>query len=289
MSKIINGTTMNNTIDIGLINTLTINRFTDNGAYLIAQDEQEVLLPNSYLTKDMQEGDEVEAFIYTDSEDRIVATTTYPKGIRGDFIVTQVLDVTSFGAFVDIGLPKDLLVPKAKQKTTFEVGDKKAIFITIDDKTNRLIGTEKINNYLLTDTTSLRKNQKVNILVIQKTDLGYKVIVENNYEGLIFNNEIFQTIEIGDRLEAFIKNKRPDGKLDIVLQQIGKKNVQNQASQSIVEKLKSNDGFLPFTSKSDPEIIKENFGLSKKNFKATLTQLVNENKIVVVENGIKLV
>ena len=280
---------MNKEIDVGLINTLKINRFTDNGAYLIAQDEEEVLLPKTYLKDDMIEGDEIEVFIYTDSEDRLVATTTYPKGIRGDFIVTEVVDVASFGAFVDIGLPKDLLVPLTKQKTRFEVGDKKALFITIDDKTNRLIGTEKISNYCLTDTRHFKKNQKVNILVVHQTDLGYKVIVENAYEGLVFKNEIFTPIEVGSTLDAFIKNKRPDGKLDIILQEIGKKNVQKHASGSIVEMLESNNGFLPFTSKSDPEDIKNTFGLSKKNFKATLTKLIGENKIKVVEGGIQLV
>ena len=277
---------MNETIELGLINILEISRFTENGAYLKAKNEEELLLPNAYLKEDMEVGDEVEVFVYTDSEDRLVATTTYPKAILGEFAALEVVDTAPFGAFLDMGLPKDLLVPKSNQKTKFNIGDIKVVRIAKDDKTNRLVGTEKINKYFSTETKHLRKNQKVKIFVLQKTDMGYKVYVDDLYEGLIFNNEIFQSLEVGQTMTAYIRNKRSDGKLDISLQPLGKSNVKNQASDSISVLLEQNDGFLPYNYKSNPEDIQKVFGLSKKNFKATLTKLINENKIRLDEKGI---
>jgi len=277
---------MNETIELGLINVLEISRFTENGAYLKAKDEEELLLPNAYLKEDMEVGDEVEVFVYTDSEDRLVATTIYPKAFLGEFAALEVVDTAPFGAFLDMGLPKDLLVPKSNQKTKFNIGDIKVVRIAKDDKTNRLVGTEKINKYFSTETKHLRKNQKVKIFVLQKTDMGYKVYVDDLYEGLIFNNEIFQNVEVGQTMIAYIRNKRSDGKLDISLQPLGKSNVKNQASDSISTLLEQNDGFLPYNYKSNSEDIQEVFGLSKKNFKATLTKLINENKIRLDEKGI---
>lgn len=277
---------MNKKIELGLINTLEITRFTENGAYLKAQDEEELLLPNAYVLETMKEGDEVEAFVYTDSEDRLVATTIYPKAMLYDFAALEVVDIAPFGAFLDMGLPKDLLIPKSNQKTKFSIGDIKVVRVEIDDKTNRLVATERINKYFSTDTQDLRKNQKVKIFVLQQTDLGYKVYVDDLYEGLVFKNEIFQKIKIGDVLEAYIRNKRSDGKLDISLQPLGKSNVKNIASSSIETLLDENNGFLPYNYKSSPEDIMDIFSLSKKNFKATLTKLINEKKISLDEKGI---
>lgn len=277
---------MNETIELGLINILEISRFTENGAYLKAKNDEELLLPNAYLKEDMEVGDEVEVFVYTDSEDRLVATTTRPKAILGEFAALKVVDTAPFGAFLDMGLPKDLLIPKSNQKTKFVVGDIKVVMIDKDKITNRLVATEKINKYFSTDTKHLRKNQKVKIFVLQKTDLGYKVYVDDKYEGLIFQNEIFQSVEVGEILTAYIRNKRSDGKLDISLQPLGKSNVKKQASGSISELLGQNDGFLPYNYKSSPEDIQKVFGLSKKNFKATLTKLINEKKIRLDEKGI---
>ncbi len=278
---------MNNHLELGEINTLKIHRQTDNGFYLQALNEDEVLLPNLYIQKDMELEDTVDVFLYTDSEDRLVATTTKPKALKNQFAFVKVVDVARFGAFVDIGLPKDLLVPKNKQKNPFEVGDRRIIRIIEDEETNRLIGIEKITSFLSTDTDSLQQNDEVSILIFAITPLGYKVIIDHTYEGMIFKNEVFEKLHTGDIKKAYIKNVREDGKIDVSLQPIGKAKSEGFGGDKVLEVLNKNNGFLPYTSKSDPDAIQNIFGLSKKNFKKTLQNLLKEDKIELVENGIK--
>ncbi len=231
----------------------------------------------------MQIGSTLEVFIYTDSEDRLVATTLNPYAMKNDFASLEVVDMAKFGAFLDMGLPKDLLVPKNRQKSTFNVGDRKVIQVVEDDKTHRLIGTEKFT--LSKVTKEFNKNDEVEILPFIKTPLGFKVIVNNEFEGLIYHNEIFENINIGDKKKAFVKYVRDDGKLDISLQKIGVKNSNDNPSK-VLEVLEQNCGELGFTYKSDAEDIKDTFGLSKKAFKASLTKLIEEKKIVLKENSI---
>lgn len=276
---------MNKTIELGCINSLQIYRISEPGIYLKSQDEEEVLLPNAYITSEMQINDILDVFIYTDSEDRLVATTQTPKGMLYDYIAVEVVDNVPFGAFVDWGLPKDLLVPKNRQKSTFSVGAIKVIQIVEDEKTHRLIGTEKF--VLNKKTQTLQKNDEVEIMVYTKTPLGFKVIVNNEYEGLIFHNEIFQRINIGDKKRAYVKLLREDGKLDISLQKIGEAKYEDNI-QKVLDLLEENTGKLPFTYKSDAQDIKQTFGLSKKTFKAALTQLLQKELIVLDENGITL-
>ena len=273
---------MNEKIEVGKTNTLRVNRVTEFGLFLIAKNDEEVLLPNAYIDKSMEVDTFVDVFIYTDSEDRLVATTLKPYVYLDEFASLEVVDTTKFGAFVDIGLSKDILVPKNKQRSSYTIGGYKVLQLQLDDRTNRLIANEKFT--LEKNIKKFEKNDEVDILLYSKTPLGFKVIVNNKTEGMIFHNEIFENVKVGDRKKAYIKNVRNDGKLDISLQKIGKK----IADDKVIELLKENGGFMNFTYKSDAQDIKDTFGLSKKAFKATLTKLLNENKITLEDEGIRV-
>ncbi|MFX4242155.1 S1 RNA-binding domain-containing protein [Aliarcobacter butzleri] len=273
---------MNEKIEIGKINTLKVNRVSEPGIYLISGDETEVLLPNTYVEKSMLVDSLLDVFIYTDSEDRLVATTLKPYLYLHEFAFLKVVDTAKFGAFVDIGLPKDILVPKNRQKSSFFVGSYKVLQLQLDEKTNRLIASEKYD--LLKKIRNLEKNDEVEIILYSKTPLGYKVIVNNRYEGMIFHSEVFENLKIGDKKRAYVKNVREDNKLDISLQKIGQKIVDDK----VFEVLEKNGGKLNFTYKSEAEDIKEVFGISKKSFKASLTKLLSENKIILEENYIRI-
>ncbi|MCD4757420.1 MAG: DNA-binding protein [Arcobacteraceae bacterium] len=276
---------MNEHIQLGEMNTLKINRITEPGIYLEAQDEEVVLLPNAYITKDMQIDDELEVFIYTDSEDRLVATTQTPYGMRNQFMFTKVVDTTSFGAFVDWGLLKDLFVPKNRQKNPFRVGESRIVRIIEDDETSRLIGVEKITSFLSSDTQNLAKNQEVEILLFAKTPMGYKVIINDTYEGMIYKNEIFSDVNVGEKMTAYIKNIRDDKKVDVSLQPIGKNNADDINTKKVLDVLAQNFNDLPYNYKTDADTIKELFGISKKAYKRALTKLVEDNIIKIDDEG----
>jgi len=274
-------------LELGLINTLVIDRLTTPGAYMMAQDGNDVLLPGPYLTNDMKEGDLLDVFLYTDSEDRLVATTLTPKAKLDEFALLEVVDVAGFGAFMDWGLSKDLLVPNMFQKTRFEVGEKRFIRVIYDERTHRLVGTEKLGDFFERKITGLHPNQEVKILVIAKTPLGFKCIVEDKYEGLIYHNEIFEKIALGDEKKAFIKTIRKDGNIDLNLRKPGSKK-SGGSHEKVLTLLKENKGIMPYNYKSDAELIKDVFGLSKKEFKRTLTSLQEKKKIEVKDTGIYL-
>lgn len=276
---------MNETLQIGELNTLIIDRETAPGLYLRALDESDILLPNQYVTDAMHVGDTIDVFVYTDSEDRPVATTLTPKAIVNEIAFVEVVDTSSIGAFVNWGLPKDLFIPRALQKRPFAVGEKRLIRVILDEQTNRLVGTEKISGALQTPPKSFYPNTPVTFMVIAKTPLGYKVIVDHKYEGMIYANEIFEEVRVGQIKHGFVKQLRSDGKLDLSLQMIGKAKAAN-AADKIYEMLQKNGGMLPYNTKSDPELIQSTFGLSKKNFKAAVNQLVEAKKIIVKENGL---
>jgi len=280
----------NLTINIGQINTLEVMRDTDYGLFLESKDEDEVLLPNAYVEEaDMPIGALIDVFVYTDSEDRPVASTKLPYAKLGEFGYFTVVDYKSYGAFVNWGLPKDLFVPLSQQKAHFTIGKKYILRVSLDEKTNRLYGTQRIGKYFSKDTNGIHQNREVNILVLAQTPLGYKVIVDNLYEGMLFSNEIFENIKVGDRKKAFVKTVRKDGKLDISLQPIGKNaNLQNGLS-TILDILKERGGEIDFTYKSDADKIKDVFGMSKKSFKKSLTSLIEDKKIELLDNSIKLI
>jgi len=277
----------NQHLELGKINTLQLDRLTTPGAYLLAKDGNDVLLPGQYLTQDMREGELIDVFLYTDSEDRLVATTQKPLAMLDEFGVFEVVDIAPFGAFVDWGLPKDLLVPKKLQKSPFAVGEKHFLKIIYDEKTHRLVATEKLGDFFDTKVKGIHKNQEVSVIVIAKTPLGYKLLVENRYEGLIYHNEIFEKIEVGDKKIAYVKQIRKDGRLDLSLRKIGVKKNQN-STQKIISLLQQNNGILPYNYKSDAEVIKEIFSMSKKEYKRSLTTLIDAKTIEVKDSGIYL-
>ena len=267
----------------GVVNTLRVNRVSEPGIYLISGDETEVLLPNAYVKKEMAIDSLLDVFIYTDSEDRLVATTLKPYLYLNEFANLKIVDSAKFGYFVDIGLPKDLLVPKNRQKGTYNIGSYKVLQMQFDERTSRLIASEK---YILEEEPkNLKQGDEVEIILYSKTPLGFKVIVNNSYEGMIFHSEIFENLKIGDKKRAYIKNLREDKKLDISLQKIGEK----VDSNKVLEILKANGGVLNFTYKSDAEDIKNVFAMSKKAFKATLTKLIDEKKINLENDRICLI
>ena len=267
----------------GVVNTLKVNRVSEPGIYLISGDETEVLLPNAYVKKDMAIDSLLDVFIYTDSEDRLVASTLKPYLYLNEFAYLKIVDSAKFGYFVDIGLPKDLLVPKNRQKGTYNIGSYKVLQMQFDERTSRLIASEK---YILEEEPkNLKQGDEVEIILYSKTPLGFKVIVNNLFEGMIFHSEIFENLKIGDKKRAYIKNLREDKKLDISLQKIGEK----VDSNKVLEILKANGGVLNFTYKSDAEDIKNIFAMSKKAFKATLTKLIDEKKINLENDRICLI
>jgi hypothetical protein len=273
---------INEHIYVGELNTLAVNRVSEPGIYLISDDQTEVLLPNAYVTKSMDIGTFLDVFIYTDSEDRLVATTLKPYVYLYEFASLEIVDSMKFGAFVDIGLPKHILVPKNKQKGSYSIGNRKVLQLQLDEKTNRLIASEKYD--LLKEIKDLEKNAEVEIILYSKTPLGYKVIVNNSYEGMIYHTEIFENLKIGDTKRAYVKNIRDDNKIDICLQKIGEK----PSGDKVFDVLVQNGGKLDFTYKSESEDISKVFGISKKAFKASLTKLIAENKIILEEGCIRV-
>ena len=279
----------NLSIAIGEVNTLEVMRDTDYGYFLEAKDGKEVLLPNVYVMEDeMPMGSLLDVFVYTDSEDRPVATTKMPYAKLGEYGYFTVVDYKSYGAFVNWGLPKDLFVPLSQQKEHFNIGKKYVLRICLDEQTGRLYGTQKIGKYFNRDMKGLHQNKVLDAIVIAKTPLGYKIVADNQYEGMLFDNEIFEELRIGDRKKVYIKSVRKDFKLDCSLQPIGKKAKINEAEAIILQLLKEANGTLPFTYKSDADAIQKTFGMSKKNFKSTLTALIEAKQIQLLDDAVTL-
>jgi predicted RNA-binding protein (virulence factor B family) len=272
--------------ELGIISTLTINRFTDNGAYLALSDGNELLLPKKYLDGAEKEGDLKEVFVYTDSEDRPVAVTEQPVALLDQFAVMEVKDVTGIGAFLDWGLEKDLFLPNSEMHQKVDKGDKVLVVVCVDYRTTRLIGVSKYENFILSDTSGFEVGQEVNALIFDQTDLGYKALINGFYEGLVYANEVFKPLEIGNTVRAFVKKIREDNKIDLIITPIGRQKFDEGANQ-ILERLKK-DNFLHLTDKSSPESIKEALGMSKKHFKQCIGQLYKKKIIVIKEDGIYL-
>lgn len=273
--------------EIGKNNILTIARCEEYGLYLKDDDGNEILLPNRYVTDDMEIGDEVNVFVYTDSEDRPVATTEQPYAKVGDFALLRVKSVNNIGAFLDWGLMKDLLVPFREQKVRMMSGRSYIVYVYLDDESQRVVASAKLDKFLDNKIPEYKYRQKVDTLVTQRTDLGYKVIVDNLFWGMIYHNEIFQEINIGDRLEAFIKNVRQDGKIDIKLGDREVKRVKSLAD-TIMEYIAENGGTIHITDKSSPDTIREAFNCSKKDYKKTLGFLYKAQKILITPDEITL-
>lgn len=276
-------------MEIGNYANLYVVKTVDFGVYLalLPDGDDTVLLPKRYITKPLEIGDQIEVFIYRDSEDRIIATTLKPYAKAGEFAFLDVTNTIGAGAFLDWGLPKDLFVPISEQRKRMEEGEQHLVYVYIDDQTNRLVATAKVNRYLQDDCSSLETGDEAEILVCNETDLGVKVIVNERYWGMLYENEIFQTLLPGQRMKAYVKELREDGKLDMMLQRTGYE-VVGEFTGLIIDELADNDGFLPLNDKSDPEDIYETFEISKKNFKKALGALYKQRVISIDNDGIRL-
>lgn len=274
-------------IQLGRWNEMPLVRFSDFGAYLDAGELGEILMPKAYITNQLKEGDMVRAFVYLDQEERLVATTETPKAQVGDFAFLRVAWTNRYGAFLDWGLMKDLFVPFREQKRTMVKDNYYLVHIHIDEETHRIVASAKVEKWLQPAPSSLYRGMEVQLIVQQKTPLGFKVIVENKYSGLIYDNQTYQIPHTGDKLTGYIVNIRPDGKLDISIQSIGKSRFRD-FSEILYEELQQSNGVLPYSDKSSSEEISARFGVSKKTFKRAIGHLYKEKKILLKENAIEL-
>lgn len=275
-------------IELGNYNKLKILRGTSVGLFLGDEDGTEVLLPNKYVPNDFQVDAYMEVFCYLDNNERPIATTLKPYITRNGFGFLEVVEVGAYGAFMDWGLEKHLLVPFREQAQRMQSGKKYIVCCYMDEESFRLTGSSRIDKYLSNDEIEYNKNDEVEVLVYRKTPLGWEVIIENKHKGLIFETDIFRPIKKGDTLKGYIKNIRPDNKIDISLQPLGVKKLEPNA-QIIFEKLQENNGFLAFHDKSSPDAIKAKFHMSKKLFKKAIGTLYKERKIIIDTDGIHLV
>jgi predicted RNA-binding protein (virulence factor B family) len=274
-------------LEIGKYNELTVVKEVPFGIYL-ETDQGEVLMPLKYVPEGTKPGDTLNCFVYKDSEDRLIATTQKPKGIVDEFVALTVKDVSAAGAFMDWGLLKDLLVPYNEQHKKMEVGKKYVVRICLDEKTDRIIGVGKLGSFLSKDISELREGQKVNLLIYEFTDLGVMAIINNRYRGMLYKNEVFKKLEVGDRVEGYIKKLRDeDDKIDLSLQKQGYGEVE-ESKDVVMQKLLENGGTLPFSDNSSPEEIKDFFQISKKTFKKIIGGLYKEGKIILTDTGISL-
>lgn len=273
-------------MQLGKINKLTIKRFAPPGAYLIDLQENEVLLPNKYLTPDMEEGTEVEVFVMKDSSERLVCVTEKPYILLGDCVYLDVVEVNPFGAFVDWGLDKDLFVPFAEQRTRLEIGDRYLFTLLYDFETDRLFGSMKIKKVLIPCTDLSLEGQEVDLLICDEGKLGRNVIVDKRYEGLIFKDQQNQPLQREQECKGYVAKVREDGKLDIRLE-VPNDSRYDAAEQKILDTLAAQEGFLALTDKSDPDEVRAVLGLSKKTFKQAIGKLYKHRRIALEADGIR--
>lgn len=259
------------------------------GLYLADDSGEEVLLPKKYCAEEMKPGNTTRVFVYKDSEGKKVATTLTPKIFIHEFSLLKVSAVTGVGAFLDWGLEKELMVPFREQKQKMEVGRWYIVYLDLDKKSDRLYASNRVERFLQNDQISVKEGDEVALVIMQKTDLGYSVIVNHAHKGLIFDNEIFQEIRVGDRLKGYVKKIRDDQKIDISIQPIGFRNVNDSNSELIFKTLAENNGFLAVTDKSSPDEIYTLFGISKKAFKKSLGALYKQKKVDIQAEGIRLI
>lgn len=274
-------------VELGRMNRLKVARAVDFGMYLDGGDTGDILLPACYVPSDCRPGDVLDVFLYLDSEERIVATTQKPLAQVGEFACLQVAWVNNFGAFLDWGLMKDLFVPFREQKTKMRIGQSHIVHLHVDEESYRIMASAKVEHYLDKGMPPYRPGEEVGILVWKKTDLGYKVIVDNRFAGLVYDSELFRSLSVGDRVRAYVKQVRPDGKLDITLQKPGQEAVED-FSETLLNHLRMNAGRTSFCDKSPAEEIYAVFGVSKKVFKKAVGDLYKKRLIAIDDDGLRM-
>lgn len=276
-------------LQIGRFNTLTLTRFTDHGAYVDGGEVGEILVPKAYVRPEWRPGDTQRLFVYLDQSERLVATTESPLAQVGDFACLEVAWVNEHGAFLSWGVMKDLFVPFREQRRTMEVGEHHVVYVYLDEATGRLAATAKVDRYLRpAPSRDYHRGRTVRLLAWQRSPLGMKVIVDNAYAGLIYAGEAYDRLpRCGEVLEGTVVQLRPDGRLDISLQRIGKGRFRDFADV-LLDALREAGGFLPFTDRSEPEVIAERFEVSKKTFKRAVGTLYKQHLITLSDEGIRL-
>ncbi len=275
--------------EIGKYNILKVVKDLDFGLYLDGGEELgEILLPRRYVPVNCTVDDELEVFIYLDSEDRLIATTEMPDAIVGEFACLTAVEVGKVGAFLDWGLPKDLLVPFREQKVDIEKGKNYVVYVYLDDESRRIAATSKIEKYLDNLPPEYEEGQEVDLMIYGESDLGYKAIVNNTHTGILYANEVFRKLNRGEKVKGYIKKVREDDKIDLMLDKPGYKKVDSIA-QSILDKLNDLNGFLDLTDKSPADEISRRLGISKKNFKKAVGSLYKQRMITIEDKGIRLV
>ncbi|MBI6853854.1 GntR family transcriptional regulator [Pseudomonas cichorii] len=274
---------------IGRYNSLQVVKHTNFGLYLDGGPDGEILLPNRYIPKDIPSEDEdwLNVFVYLDSEDKLLATTEKPKVQVGEFASLKVVEVNSIGVFLDWGLPKDLLLPYSEEKRTLQAGDYCVVHVYLDKKTRRITATARLDRYLDKTPAHYSAGQEVDLLVAEATDMGFKAIINNKHWGLIHKNEVFKFLRAGKQEKGFIKEVRSDGNISLSLQPVGAE-AADSLNAKILAKLRENNGVLPVSDKSDPQVISGLFGVSKGNFKKAIGALYKQGQIVIHPDRIEL-
>jgi len=273
---------------LGKVNPLKVVKVVDFGVYLDGGSDGEILLPKRYVPEVCEIGDTVPVFIYNDSEDRLIATTEKPYVMVGEFAALEVIEVNEVGAFLDWGLMKNLMVPFREQKLKMEEGRRYPVFVFVDFDSKRITASAKIEKFVDESKPELEVGQKVDLLIYKKTDMGWKAVINQQYTGVLYDNEIFKEIHTGESLKGFVKQIRPDDKIDLMLQKAGFEKIDDFALK-LHALLKEADGFLPFTDKSQADDIYEEFGISKKTFKKAVGDLYKKRQILLEPDGIRLV
>lgn len=277
---------------LGTHQTLNVARITPHGYFLRdtsshSDDGNEVLLPNKLAFRDLQEGENVRVFLYKDGEERITATMQEPDITLNSIAFLEAKDVNNFGAYLEWGLDKDLFVPYREQTDTMIEGQSYLVYMYLDDKTNRLAATTKIDRFLDNEEITVQEDEEVDLWIWNETDLGYNVIINEKHEGLIYHNEFYEDVNYGDQTTGYIKNIRPDNKIDVTLRPIGYSKIEPNADH-ILQRLKQMGGFLDLHDKSDPEEIHNRLEMSKKTFKKAIGRLYREDIIRIEDDGIYL-
>jgi len=273
---------------LGKVNPLKVVKVVDFGVYLDGGSDGEILLPKRYVPEVCELDDTLSVFIYNDSEDRLIATTEKPYVMVGEFAALEVVEVNEVGAFLDWGLMKNLMVPFREQKIKMEEGRRYPVFVFVDFDSKRITASAKIEKFVDESKPELEVGQEVDLLIYKKTDMGWKTVINQQYTGVLYDNEIFKEIHTGETLKGFVKQIRPDDKIDLMLQKAGFEKIDDFALK-LHALLKEADGFLPFTDKSQADDIYEAFGISKKTFKKAVGDLYKKRQILLEPDGIRLV
>ncbi|SDM34844.1 hypothetical protein SAMN05421823_112165 [Catalinimonas alkaloidigena] len=272
--------------ELGKINYMPVKKWVDFGVYLEA-GEDEILLPIRYVPEGTEPGDTLKVFLYRDSEDRIIATTELPLVQAGECAYLEVVQTTAVGAFLDWGLPKDLLVPFREQDQRMVVGMYYPVYVYIDPESQRLVGSSRLNRFISNDTLTVAEGDAVKLLVVQETDLGLKVVINHQHWGLLYHNEVFQDLGPGDAVRGYIKKIREENKIDVSLRREGFDEMPFAIDQ-LVRALRKEGGYLPLHDKSRPEDIYDALGMSKKVFKKAVGMLYRERRLLLEKEGIRL-